>query len=221
MKFIEAADEKQGVEAMAAKITAALLEGKKVLWLICGGSNIPYAKQAMDMVRTRAAAHLHNLTIGQTDERFGPVGHKDSNWQQMQEAHFNFEGTQILPILKDESLEETVRAYAATITRAFEEVDVVVAQFGIGADGHVAGMLPHTGGLEAREFVFGYEAAPFVRITLTPPAFTRIDAAYTFAFGASKRDAVTKLWQKDVTIDEMPCQILKRIEESRFYSDQL
>ena len=206
---------------MAKKISSGLNGGKKVLWLICGGSNIPLAKEAMDMIRSQASEHLKNLTVGQTDERFGPVGHKDSNWQQMKEIGFNFEGVHVLPILHNKSLEETVVGYEATLASAFEENDVVVAQFGIGADGHIAGMLPHTGGVEARELAYGYEASPFVRITITPPAFASIDAAYTFALGSSKHEVVTRLWQKDLMIDEMPCQILKRIEESRFYSDQL
>ena len=206
---------------MAVEIAEALVAGKRVLWLVCGGSNIPLAAQAMDMVRAQAGGEIGTLTVGQTDERYGDVGHKDSNWQQMIEVEFDFAGVQTMPILTGAPLDETVRAYAKNLAEAFAKNDVVVAQFGIGADGHIAGMLPHTGGLAATELAFGYDSPPFVRITMTPPAFARITSAYAFAFGEPKHDAVTKLWQKDLTIDEMPCQILKRIPESYFYSDQL
>jgi len=206
---------------MAEKISSELLRNKKVLWLICGGSNIPLAKEAMDRVRAQVGGHIKNLTIGQTDERFGPVGHKDSNWLQMQEVHFNFGDVQTLPILQNKSLEETVSEYAAGLEVAFKENEVVVAQFGIGADGHVAGMLPHTGGIHAEELAFGYESAPFVRITMTPPAFAHIDEAYTFAFGEAKKDAIEKLQTQELTLEEEPCQILKELPFSFFYSDQL
>lgn len=222
MKFIASHDGREGVEKMANKIAASLGENMKVLWLICGGSNIPLAKEAMDIIRSKVnTEQLGNLTVGQTDERYGSPGHKDSNWKQMEDAGFNFDNTQAAPMLLGESFEETVRDYERRISEAFGESDITIAQFGIGADGHIAGMLPHTGGIEEEKLVFAYESAPFTRVTLTPPAFEHIDVAYTFAFGEGKHDAVTKLWQKDLTVLEMPCQILKRIPESYFYSDQI
>lgn len=205
---------------MAEKIAGELARGR-VLWLICGGSNIPYAKAALDIIRAKTGEHIKNLTVGQTDERFGDVGHKDSNWRQLIDAGCNFDSVQTLPILRGTSLQETVSEYAKTAEDAFAQNRYVAAQFGIGADGHVAGMLPHTGGIEAQELVFGYEAAPFVRITITPPAFSAIHGAYTFAFGESKKDAVHKLRSEELSPADEPCQLLKQIPESYFYSDQL
>jgi len=221
MQFIKSPDGHEGVEKMAAHIASLLNENKKVLWLICGGSNIPLAKAAMDMIRESAKGKVSNLTIGQTDERFGPVGHRDSNWQQMLEAGFEFENAKTLPILRNAPLEETVRAFAAELRAAFEGSDAVIAQFGIGADGHVAGMLPRTGGLRATELAFGYDSPPFTRISMTPPAFARVNAAYAFAFGEGKRAAIENLQAKDLPIEEEPCQLLKSIPESYFYSDRL
>lgn len=221
MDFIGSTDGKDGVEKMARSIAAGLKAGK-VLWLICGGSNIPLSKLAMDIVRASTLdIELKNLTLGLTDERYGIVGHKDSNWQQLIQAGFNFDSIETLPVLTGKPLQETVSDYAKKLGEAFKQSQFVVAQFGIGSDGHIAGMLPHTAGIHSSGLVCGYESAPYVRITITPPAFLHIDEAYAFVFGASKHEAVTRLWQKDLTIDEMPCQILKRIQECRFYSDQL
>lgn len=221
MDFRYAKDGLEGVEAMAAAVSGALVNGE-VLWLVCGGSNIPLTKQAMDIVRTSAVpAALANLTLGLTDERFGPVGHKDSNWQQLIETGFDFARIRTLPILAGKSLTDTASDYAIKLEGALSHNPRVIAQFGIGADGHVAGMLPHTGGISAQQLVFGYEAEPFTRVTITPPVFEKIDEAFAFAFGESKCDAVTRLWQKDLTVEEMPCQILKRIPECTFYSDQI
>lgn len=220
MLFIHSTDGHEGVEALSSRLIQELGAGRKVLWLICGGSNIPLAKRVMDLVREGAGASLANLSIGQTDERFGEVGHKDSNWQQMKEASFNFEGVEWLPILRNVPLQETAQAYAAELMVALGKADVVVGQFGIGADGHVAGMLPHTPGIAASEYAVGYEAEPFVRITMTPPALAHLAAAYTFAFGPSKHDAIEKL-KTELPLEDEPCQILKRIPESFFYTDQI
>ncbi len=221
MNFIQSKDGHEGVEAMARAIIDALAKGE-VLWLICGGSNIPLAKAAMDIVRAGVLPEqLKNLTVGETDERYGMPGHPDSNWRQMHDVQFNFDSVQSLPILLGKDLEQTSADYAVVLSEALSKNPHVVAQFGMGADGHVAGMLPHTGGLEATELVFGYESLPFTRVSITPPVFEKIDEAFVFVFGDSKHEAVTKLWQKDLTIEEMPCQILKRIPECSFYSDQL
>ncbi len=220
MQFIHSTDGHEGVEALAAKLVNELMHGKHILWLICGGSNIPLAKQVMNIVRASAGEQIHNLSIGQTDERFGPVGHKDSNMQQMLEASFNFEGGEWLPILRDLPLEATAQAYAAELMVALGKADVVVGQFGIGADGHVAGMLPHTPGIGASEYVVGYESSPFVRLTMTPPAIAHLAAAYVFAFGDAKRDAIEKLRTQELPLQEEPCQILKTIPECYFYTDQ-
>lgn len=221
MQFIHNTAGTEGVERMAQKISDELLAGKKVLWLICGGSNIPFAKNAMDMIREKAGEKVGNLTVGQTDERYGEVGHKDSNWQQMIEAGFDFSEVTTRPILHGGSGEETVERYAQMLAEDFASNDCVVAQFGIGADGHVAGMLPHTGGLDEEKLAFGYDSAPFVRITMTPPAFAHVECAYAFAFGESKRDAVHNLQTKELPVSEEPCQLLKTIPESYFYSDVL
>lgn len=221
MQFIKSADGKEGVEAMAKEIATALSEGKRVLWLICGGSNIPLAKRAMDLLRAEAKGGVANLTVGQTDERFGPVGHKDSNWQQMLEAGFDFSDVAVRPILFGGSGEETVERYAKTLAEDFASNDLVVAQFGIGPDGHVAGMLPHTGGLNEERLAFGYDSSPFVRITMTPPAFARVASAYAFAFGESKHEAVQMLQNEAFAIDDAPCKLLLSVPESYLYSDQL
>ncbi len=221
MQFIYSSDGEVGVGALATSLSALLNAHKRVLWLICGGSNIALAKEVMDIVQKEAQGTIGGLTIGQTDERYGPVGHPDSNWRQMLDAHFNFEGVGALPILQNKSLEDTAAAYSVVLADAFGSHDAVVAQFGIGADGHVAGMLPHSPAVGETALVVGYESKPFVRITMTPPAFAHINAAYTFVFGEGKKEAVAKLQTQELSLSDEPCQILKTIPESFFYSDQI
>jgi 6-phosphogluconolactonase/glucosamine-6-phosphate isomerase/deaminase len=163
------------------------------------------------------------LTVAQTDERYGPVGHPDSNWKQMQDEGFDFEGVRDIPILTGEALQDTVDEYERAIVPIFDEIEqaggMIVGQFGMGTDGHIAGIQPHTPAVNSSRLVSGYEWKPFTRVTLTFPALMKIDAAYVFVFGESKRDAVTKLKAGELPLDEEPAQILKNMREVHFYSD--
>ncbi|HVU80271.1 MAG TPA: 6-phosphogluconolactonase [Candidatus Paceibacterota bacterium] len=221
MEFVPSIDPSAGVAAMAARLASELGKGK-VLWLVCGGSNIPLSARAMDAVRAQVAPEaLANLTVGLTDERYGPLGHADSNWKQLEDAHFNVEGIKTIPILTGKPLAETVAEYARHLEAALAEKPFVVAQFGIGADGHIAGTLPHTSAVASQDLVYGYEAAPFVRITLALAHFSIINAAYAFAFGGSKKEAIFRLKNEDLRLEDLPCQILKRLPEAYFYTDQI
>jgi 6-phosphogluconolactonase/glucosamine-6-phosphate isomerase/deaminase len=232
MQFIRD-NPKIGTQALVGRIVSSLKEGKKVLWLVPGGSNIPIAVEAMDMIRKEMGdLSLKYLTVTLTDERYGPVGHKDSNWKQLEDAGFNFTGIDKMPVLIGKSIEETVSAYKKGIIKAMNEATtsegLVIGQFGMGADGHIAGILPYsraTAYLEADHtgmdspLVCAYRSSPFIRITLTPVALNKVSAAYVFAFGDSKREAVTRLRGEDLSIGEQPAQILKHIKESFFYTD--
>lgn len=203
---------------MSARLAEHLRAGKRVLWLVCGGSNILAETKIMQSIPIEL---LENLTVTLTDERYGPVGHKDSNWQQLSSTGFDFSQVKTLPVLENNELDATVKRYNETIEQAFAENDIAVAVFGIGADGHIAGILPDSPAAQATELAAGYDSPPFVRLTLTFPAIKRIDTAYAFAFGESKREALTKLEAEDIDPIQQPSQILKQLPEAYVYSDQI
>ena len=211
---------------MSSRISSVLNADKPVLWLICGGSNIPLAVAAFGMVKSSVSKErLVRLTVAQTDERYGPVGHEDSNWQQMIDAGFDLKGVKAVPVLTGESLNETGTDYAAKIGIAMDDVKaahgLTIALFGIGSDGHIAGMLPHSPAVSSTSLATGYVSEPFTRVTLTPPALRKIDVAYVFAFGDSKKKALQDLQDKELALEEEPAQILKSLGEAHVYSDQL
>jgi 6-phosphogluconolactonase len=221
MEFVPASNPSEGAEAMAQKLAESLRKGK-VLWLICGGSNVPLSAEAMNTVRASVSAdELRNLTVGMTDERYGPLGHVDSNWKQLEDAHFNIEGVKTIPILTGKPLADTVSDYAQRLETALAENPFVIAQFGIGADGHIAGMLPHSPAVASTDTIYAYEAAPFTRITITQPVFKKISLAYAMAFGPSKKTAIDRLKNENLAVEEEPCQLLKQISEAYFYTDQI
>jgi 6-phosphogluconolactonase len=221
MQFITVPDHKKGTQALAEKVIFFLNKGNKVLWLVPGGSNIPIMAEAMNIIRsTVLAALLGNLTITLTDERYGPVGHPDSNWKQLQDTGVNLTSVKAYPILDGSSLAETVVRFGETIRKILAYTDVIVGQFGMGADGHIAGILPHSPAVvEETLLTAGYESKPFTRISLTFPVLRRINVAYMFVSNATKKTAIDRLHENNVSLDEEPAQILKEIPEVYVYVD--
>jgi 6-phosphogluconolactonase/glucosamine-6-phosphate isomerase/deaminase len=198
----------------------SLAAGEHVLWLVSGGSNIATSVAIMAELGRDLPAALPRLTVMLTDERFGPVGHPDSNWQQLSAAGFNFEKVLAIPVLSGLPLEVTIERYGQEIAKNFSEADIIIAQFGIGADGHIAGVLPRSPAVESSALVVGYTADPFIRITLTPTALGQVDVAFALAFGESKKAALANLQNHDASLTAEPCQILKQLPEAYLFTDQ-
>ena len=151
IRLINTNKPESGIKALADEMISVLKKGKRVLWLVSGGSNIPIAVRVMNMIRTNSLADeglsesestLSNLTVALTDERYGLVGHADSNWKQLEDAGFNFDGVNKITVLKGKPLEETVSDYEKNIRKATDETladgGSIIGQFGIGTDGHIA-----------------------------------------------------------------------------------
>ncbi|HXE10393.1 MAG TPA: 6-phosphogluconolactonase [Verrucomicrobiae bacterium] len=220
MKYILTAAWDDGVADLTERLVRELADGKQVLWLVSGGSNIPASVQVMDNISDKLSKRL---TVALADERYGEPGHSESNWQQLTEAGFDGKQTKLLKTLQaGADLEETVKRYGETIQDAFEANELIIAQLGIGPDGHLAGILPGSpAATEQIALVAGYEAPPLKRITLTFPAFRHVDAAYAFAFGKPKKQALEALQSGDLPFAEQPAQILKQMPEAYLYSDQV
>ncbi len=226
MNFIHAQNHDAGALELAERIAEALNVGRPVLWLVCGGSNISTAAATLDHIRAKTdASALARLTLALTDERYGPVGHADSNWAQLVETGVDLNGFTSVPILTGGSLEETVAAYSGRIAPILNAVGsaggLIIALFGIGPDGHIAGIIPHSPAVDAPGLVYGYDAGIFTRITLTAPVLKMASAAYVFAFGSSKKDALERLRDGKASFADEPAVILRDIPEAFVYNDQV
>lgn len=219
MKYILTAAWDDGVADLTARLVRELAAGKQVLWLLSGGSNIPTSVQIMDNISEEQSA---NLSVSLIDERYGEPGHADSNWTQLMKAGFKSKQATLLPVLEPAAgFEDTRIRYEQFAEKAFADNDVVIAQLGIGPDGHVAGILPNSPAAGADTLVAAYDAPPLKRLTLTFPALRRITAAYIFAFGKPKHGALQALHDKKLPLAEQPAQILNELPEAYVYSDQV
>jgi 6-phosphogluconolactonase/glucosamine-6-phosphate isomerase/deaminase len=189
--------------------------GQKILWFIPGGSGLAIAVATAQRLVGQVPA---NLTVMLTDERYGPVGHADSNWQQLLAAGFTLPGAVLIPVLNAVSLEETARAYNQVLQRELAAADYKLGLFGLGVDGHTAGILPHSPAVFSADLACAYDAGNFQRLTMTPRALAWLDEAVVYAVGTNKRSAWAEL-AADVNINDQPAQALKQIPKLTIFSD--
>ncbi len=220
MRYILTSGWDDGIADLNQRLVHELAAGKRVLWLVSGGSNIPASVQVMNTISRPLS---QNLTVMLADERYGAVGHADSNEAQIIQAGFRPKAARLLSVLQPGlSLAQTAAQYAAMAGRALAEADCSIGQFGIGDDGHLAGIFPHSpAAKELHKLVSGYRQPPFQRLTLTFPALRQVTAAYVFAFGANKHKALASLQQQTLPLEEQPAQVLKQLSEAYVYSDQI
>jgi 6-phosphogluconolactonase/glucosamine-6-phosphate isomerase/deaminase len=202
-------------QAIADTIITQLADNKSVLWLVPGGSSIAVAILA---ARKIAAIPHSKLTVTLTDERYGPVGHRDSNWQQLTEAGFRLPEAQLLPVLKGFDRARTTEEFATALQHGLKTADFTLGFFGMGTDGHTAGILPGSPAARATQFAFTYDAPNFERITITPLAITELDEAIVYATGKAKWPALKKL-EEPHTINDQPAQVLKQIPKLTIFTD--
>lgn len=201
---------------MSKIISGQLKNNQKVLWLVPGGSAM---KVTVKVARRLSKKHLENLTVTLTDEKYGPVGHPDSNWLQLKEAGFYLPGATLLPVLDGSDLATTVARYNNVITDAFELGDFRIGLFGAGADGHIAGIKPRSPAIDSEEMVSGYEWDDYTRITITPEAMLKLDEAVVYMIGQDKHPIIKQLAEQDLPVEQQPAQILKKIKKATIYND--
>ncbi|MFA5003992.1 MAG: 6-phosphogluconolactonase [Candidatus Saccharimonadales bacterium] len=220
MKFlVEAAAAAE--HAIAQRIEDELAKNKQVLWLVSGGSNVALEVNIMRSLKEKIANKLQNLTILPMDERYGKPGHVNSNTEFMRKSGFQPGVAEWIDVLAhDVSLEETLEYYADVAAEAMADAHIIIGQFGLGADGHVAGILPDSPATdEDYATVIGYEWSDYVRLTLSPRALTDVQVAYVPAYGQSKEAALKRLQLNEEPLDQLPAGLLYEIPEVYVYVD--
>jgi 6-phosphogluconolactonase/glucosamine-6-phosphate isomerase/deaminase len=222
MQFIYETNADQAAAALAERLHVELEAGKPVVWFVSGGSNISLAVQVMDSMSEELS---QKLTILLLDERFGKPGHADSNWKQLQDAGFNPKKAKTIETLQPEkTLLATCTAYDDAVHNVIGQAEknggIVIAQCGIGGDGHIAGILPHSSAVTASEWVTCYDGGAYQRITITPIAWEHLDVAFAFAYGDGKQGTLTRLKNDALSVNDQPSQLLKVTPEAYVYTDQ-
>lgn len=214
MRFYKISSTSSAAKFLADKINKNLSRGKKVLWLIPGGSSAEVAIATRNLMNV----NLDKLTVTLTDERYGKIGHKDSNWQQLKELGFDFEKIKTIPVLDGESIFNTTHSFSMALAAAFKESDYKIGFFGIGADGHTAGILPASPAVNEKDFAAGYIGSDFKRITMTFHAIKDLDEVAAYTKGEAKWPILDQLEQK-LPPAKQPAQIFKELNDVFILND--
>lgn len=220
MKFIRVEGTVELEHALISELDLALSQNKPVLWLLTGGSNIAVETRVMAAL---APTNFANLTMVLTDERHGEPGHADSNFFQLQQAGFNTRGAIFKDILTPgATLVDCAEAAGLVMKKAFSGAGEVIGFFGMGADGHIAGILPNSpAAVRDEKWMIGYDGGQFRRITLTPFALSHVQTAYVGAFGPEKLTALETLQHTMLPMPEQPAQILRSLPTVYIYNNQI
>ena len=200
----------RAVQHLETSLREALAQGKKILFLVSGGSNIDLLK-AMD----QALLANPNITIFPLDERHDAGALNNS-------LIIQAAGIPIHPMVpaENETVTEFGKRYHAFLANWMAENSdgKSIALIGIGPDGHTAGISPGVQvwfdqtfmALEKNTWAVGYEGnlQPPQRVTVTPQFLAeKLDEGVVVATGAGKTEAL----QKTTTVGEQgetPARVL-------------
>ncbi len=205
----------EAAHALANKISHQLSLGKQVLFFATGGSGIDVCVKVSEILRTMPH---QNLTITLTDERYGAVGHVDSNWQQLLDKGFSLPEARLLPVLTENNSQITCQKFNRVLETEFAKDSYKIGLFGIGADGHTAGILPHTEAINSKDLAYTYKTEKFERITITPKTILALDEAVVYAKGEEKWKTLEDL-KISRDIHDQPAQILKTVPLLTMFTD--
>lgn len=203
---------------VARTIREHLDKNETVLWLLSGGSGTAIAIEAAKQLT--GADNLKNLVISMTDERYGKISHPDENWQQLLDAGFKLTNAKLYRPLRAGDKLTTIEAYEAWIKKQFAAANFTIGIFGIGTDGHTAGIKPDTSATSAGGFTTYFKGSDFERMTITYQAIHKLDEAIIQASGADKKIVLQQLLDRSTQLHEMPAQILHKVRSATLYTDQ-
>ena len=200
---------------IAAAIKQHLASGERVVWLLSGGSGTAIAVATSQRL---TGVDLTNLSITMTDERYGPVGHRDENWQQIMDAGFVVPGATLYRPLSGQDINTTASAWGDWLTATLDNSGFSIGVFGIGSDGHTAGIKPHTSAITATQPIAAFTGEDFERLTITFAVIERLSEIVIQASGDDKTAIIKKLVTGHAALEDMPAQILTTIPASTLYT---
>ena len=213
VKFLKISSDQEVVSTISGLLNEQLEANKKTLWIVAGGSFIPIAVKIRN-----ALIKTDLLSVTMSDERYGPVGHADSNWQQLLNAGFNTKNINYYEILKGDNISETTNNFENFLENIFKTNGSHIGTLGMGADGHTAGILPNSELFSSQKLASHYTALDFERITITPKCISALGMAFVYAVGSNKHQAIEN-FSKTLEIEQQPVQIIKLVENAVFIND--
>jgi 6-phosphogluconolactonase/glucosamine-6-phosphate isomerase/deaminase len=208
---------------------------QKILLLLSGGS----ALAMLDFLPEKAlGAHL---TVTTLDERFS-FNHQELNFFQLKNTAFYRRlvgaSANIFDCLPNggDSLLSLANRFEQSLRRWRDDYrdGAVIATFGIGEDGHLAGIMPFPEDSvrfqelfeDERKWVIGYDAGEKNslprRVTVTFSFLRKnLTAGVCFVAGRKKRTAIKRVLASTGSLAETPARILREFKDLKLVTDVL
>jgi len=206
----------QAANTVAKVIKEHLKKSERVLWLLSGGSGIEVAIKASKSLKK---SDLSNLFVSLTDERYGEIGHKYENWQQLLDAGFDLPGANLYRPLIGKVVDQTVAKFNDWLNTQLKISDYKIGIFGLGTDGHTAGIKPKSSATKSQSLVASFIGDDFERITITFDAIRKLDEIVIQASGIEKQPIINSLINNTVSYIDQPAQILKFVPRATLYTN--
>ena len=166
----------------------------------------------LELFAANFPSHLPGLEILFVDERDVPLEDPESNFRLVKEKLLDPLGERaprVYPMhVGDGDLDRAAREYESHV-----EVPLSLVLLGVGEDGHIASLFPHSPLLDERERrvmpVFDSPKPPARRLTLTPRVLDEATLIMVVATGAGKREAVARALGPDGDVHDCPARIAR------------
>lgn len=211
-----------------------LTDGNSGLLLSGGSVTIEIGLALKHLLVSQPLINSRNLTVGILDERFGKPWHSNSNMLLLKQTGLldvfeSFAVTFIPPLSDlDTNLLSAAMRNEELLTKLFSSSSGrIVGVFGLGSDGHTAGLKPQRTPEEftrlfmGLEWVAGYKADDFERLTITPAVISKILNVVVYAKGETKKPALQKmLTGVESEMYTYPAIIFKNHPHTTLFTDQ-
>ena len=205
----------------------------ETLLLSSGGSSLAILNYVSPIVLSK------KTTVTVLDTRIG-VNRQDENFKQLSDTEFYKEaknkGVQFIDVshLSDLSPKEAGEEFDLILRNwMLSRIGAkIVATVGMGADGHIAGIMPIPDNKKLFNSLFadkeklavGYSASGKIkfpkRLTATKTFLSRADKIVTFISGEEKRDKLSALLsKKDFKEEEFPAVMLRQFSDVSIFTD--
>lgn len=195
--------------------------GNKEYFLLLSGGNSP--KQLYNHMSFSFSYHFP-IDVGMVDERWGESSkHSDSNELMIKNSglmgRMKWEQSNFHPILSPKPLypQEEANAYELELLKLFEIYQGrTVAILGMGVDGHIAGVLPHSPAIDSDKYVLAYDSDDQYkkRITMTIKCIMeRLSKIVLLLDTEEKCGVFQKAMKMESDIHKYPVTALKNLKD--------
>jgi 6-phosphogluconolactonase/glucosamine-6-phosphate isomerase/deaminase len=225
MLRIQTTDNPKGEAGAYINSLLASYADKPVLLMLPGGSS----REIIDLLDGELLTDQVTITV--TDERYTD-DLEENNFAHIQGTHFYNDSISAgsfcidTQIFSGESHEEHAKRFDKNLKewkRDFPK-GKIIALFGVGKDGHIAGMIPGTENFEEkfnnREiYAIDLVDTKFERTTTTFPFLKQIDFPLVYISGMEKSDALARIVAKEGDLEHTPARILNEMKDPIVFTD--